>query len=181
MGRDFVPGSRRIRILPKSLAVGSIVPALAESARAGHPLCSCCLRHQKAGPPAVFSVVPTGLGCILADLPRTYVLGYLMPPLRGSNGLGSGAAPLRLSVSTDATKEWGRGLISISQCHSRAVMEPLCRSRRRLQGSQIRCRTESRPCADRLPDPIGKYWFRARASCRERLGREQKGGPYRSG
>src|ERR1700691_883773 len=29
------------------------------------------------------SAVPTGLGSLSSNLPRTYVLGYRMPPLRG--------------------------------------------------------------------------------------------------
>ena len=51
-----LPESLRIStVKPKALAVGTIVPPLAESARAGHPVRCFCRRNQKGGPLARFN------------------------------------------------------------------------------------------------------------------------------
>jgi hypothetical protein len=53
---------------------GSSVPA-------GTPLASAPV--PGVGNDGLLSDVPTGLGSYLGGLPRTYVRGYFMPPLRG--------------------------------------------------------------------------------------------------
>jgi len=61
------------------------------------------------------SALPTGLGCILLSLPRTYVLGYRMSSLRDWSGDGSG------------TRGPPFGLIS-SASHDLRVPRPCVRS-----------------------------------------------------
>ena len=84
----FISNSRGDKATSHS-AVGLLPTRREKHAKDRAPTVGFCQRDQKPGPRAsrsTVSVVPPGLVAFISLNPRTYVRGYIMPPLRGWGG-----------------------------------------------------------------------------------------------